>query len=113
MAKKIKSQAKPKRQTIPKEKSQKLLSKVPEEYIFWCYGGATFRDMKELAEGLVAMSDDVFAYHVNSEKNDFCNWVRDVVQDDELASDLARATNRLQAAEYVTSRMALLTGSLE
>ena len=31
MAKKFKSRAKSKRQTIPKEKSQKLISKVPED----------------------------------------------------------------------------------
>ena len=68
--------------------------------------------MKELAEGLVAMSDDVFAYHVNSEKNDFCNWVRDVIQDDELASDLARANSRLQAAECVTTRLTILTSEI-
>jgi hypothetical protein len=113
MAKKVKSQAKPKRQTIPKERVQKIMAKVPEEYIFWCYGGTTFRDMKELADGLSGMSDDVFAYHVNSEKNDFCNWVRDVIEDDELAMELSAAITRLQAVECVTSRLALLSGSLD
>ncbi|MBN1367088.1 MAG: hypothetical protein JW967_04105 [Dehalococcoidales bacterium] len=108
MVKKIKSQVKPKRQTIPKERSQKLLAKVPEEHIFWCYGGTTFRDLKEMAEGLVAMSDDVFAYHVNSEKNDFYNWVRDVIEDNELANALLRAASRLQAAECVATRITLL-----
>ena len=111
MAKKVKSQAKPKRQTIPKERAQKFLAKVPEEHIFWCYDGTTFRDMKELAEGLAAISDDVFAHHVNSEKNDFCNWVRDVIEDDELASELVAATTKLQEVGCVTSRVAFLSGS--
>ena len=110
MDKKVKSQAKPKRQTIPKEQSQKYLAKVPDEYIFWCYGGTTFRDLKEMAEGLVTMSDDVFAYHVNSEKNDFYNWVRDVIEDIELANALLRAAGRLQAAECVAKRINLLAG---
>ena len=113
MAKKVKSQAKPKRQTIPKERSQKILAKVPEEYIFRCYGGMTFRDLKELAAGLATMSDDVFDHHVNQEKNDFYNWVRDVIEDIELANALLRAASRVQAVECVTSRLALLTSSFE
>jgi H+-transporting ATPase len=66
-----------------------------------------------LAKGLVAISDDTFAYHVNSERNDFCNWVRDVIGDKKLASELATATNRTQAAGYVTDRLAALTGKVK
>ena len=50
------------------EQSGKLLAKVPEESIFRCHDGRTFRNVEDLAEGLAAMSDDTFAYHVNSEK---------------------------------------------
>ena len=100
---------KEKSQEQPEEQTDKLLAKVPEESIFRCHDGRTFRDMKDLAEGLAAMSDDTFAYHVNSEKNDFSKWVRDVIRDEKLASDLAKATNRTQAARYVTARLAVLT----
>jgi H+-transporting ATPase len=92
------------------EQTDKLLVKVPEESVFRCHDGRTFRDMEELAEGLGAISDDTFAYHVNSEKNDFSKWVRDVIRDEKLAGDLATATNRIQAAKYVTARLAVLTG---
>jgi hypothetical protein len=110
MAKKVKLQAKQKEQAQPKEQADKFLAKVPEGYVFRCHDGRTFRDMKDLAEGLVAISDDIFAHHVNSEKNDFNNWVRDVIGDKQLANDLTRATSRLQAAEYVAARITLLTG---
>ena len=82
----------------------------PEEAIFRCHDGRTFRDMKELAEGLAAMSDDTFAYHVNSERNDFSKWVRDVIRDEKLADDLAKAKNRTQAAKYVNPRLAVVNG---
>jgi hypothetical protein len=120
MAKKARPRATPKKQTaakaqakkptVPKERAAKLLAKVPEENIFWCYGGATFRDLGELAQGLAAMSDEVFGHHVNAEKNDFCNWIRDVIADAELAGELAAATTRLQAADCVSARVALLLG---
>ncbi len=102
MAKKVKPQAK------AKAPAEKFLVKVPEEYVFWGRDGTVFRDMKELAEGLAAMSDDVFAHHVNAEKNDFSNWVRDVIKDEKLASDLALATSKPQAAGYVAARLAFL-----
>jgi hypothetical protein len=102
MAKKVKIEAKEKRQL------DKLLVKVPSADVFYCHDGSVFADLRELAEGLEAMSDETFAYHSNLEKQDFSNWVRDIVGDEELANDLAKATNRLQAAEYLVARIALL-----
>jgi hypothetical protein len=110
MTKKVKPQAKEKEQAQTKEQVNKALAKVPEGYVFWCHDGSIFADINELAEGLAAMSDETFAYHSNLEKQDFSNWVRDVIRDEQLANDLARATSRLQAVEYVTARITLLTG---
>jgi len=112
MAKKVKSQAKRKEQAQLKEQAEKFLFKVPEEYVFWCHDGTIFRDMKDLAESLAAMSDDVFAHHVNSEKNDFCKWVRDVIKDEKLANDLVIVTNRTQTAECVAARLTILTSEV-
>ena len=106
MAKKVKPQAKAKKQP-EKKQPDKLLVKVPAEYVFWCHDGCTFADLKELADGLQAMSDETFAYHSNREKQDFANWVRDIIEDAWLAEELARASNRLQAAMYVSARITL------
>jgi len=104
MSKNIKLQVKEKKQP------EKLVVKAPVEYVFWCHDGSVFTDLRELAEGLTAMSDETFAYHSNPEKQDFSNWVRDVIGEEQLANDLARAISRLQAARYVTARTALFTG---
>jgi hypothetical protein len=112
MAKKVKPQLKTKEQTQLKKQAQKFLAKVPEEHIFWCHDGSVFRDMKELADGLAAMSDDIFAHHLNSEKNDFSNWVRDVIGDKQLANDLALVTSRVQTTECVATRLTILTSKV-
>ena len=95
-----------------KENAQRLLSKVPEEKIFWCQDGRVFTDMKELAEALTTMTDEFFSYHSNVEKKDFINWVRDVIGDEKLAKDLEQATSRTQAAEQVSSRVDVLNRQL-
>jgi hypothetical protein len=103
MARKVKTKAKGKKQP------EKLLVKVPAQYVFYCHDGSIFADLRELAGGLKAMSDETFGHHSNLQKQDFSNWVRDVIGDEELADDLAKASNRLQAAEYVVARIALPT----
>ncbi|MBI4267398.1 MAG: hypothetical protein HY662_01270 [Chloroflexi bacterium] len=106
MARKVKSQAKAKQQ---KEEAMKLIAHVPEEYVFRCNNGDVYSDMEELAEGLRSMTDEVFAYHANDTKNDFVNWVRDIIRDEELAINLAEATSREQADECICDRVAVLT----
>jgi hypothetical protein len=112
MAKHMKTQVKTKRQANkqPEKHAEKLLITAPEEYVFWCHDGTIFRDMQELADGLAAMTDEVFAYHVTSEKNDFARWVRDIIKDEQLAHDLATATRRPQAVECVIARLSSFIG---
>ena len=104
MVKKARTQAKARKQP------DKRLEKVPPDNVFWCNDGKIFTDIFELAEGLAAMSDETFAYHCNPEKQDFCNWVRDVIGDELPADYLASATDRLKAGDYVTARITLLKG---
>ena len=93
-----------------KKPQEKPAVKAPAECVFWCHDGRIFTDLKELAEGLEAMSDETFAYHCNLERQDFSNWVRDIIEDEWLAEELARATNRLEAAIYVSARITLPYG---
>lgn len=58
------------------------------------------------------MSDQTFAYHCNTEKKDFSNWVRDVIGDDVLAKRLALAANKVEAANAVASRIAVMNKRL-
>jgi hypothetical protein len=103
MAKKVKTKAKtPAKARKPQNK---LKEKVPTEYVFWCHDGSVFTDVSELAAGLMNMTDEIFAYHCNPEKQDFSNWIRDVIGDEILADELARAADRLQAADCVSIRL--------
>jgi len=86
-----------------------LLADVPKEYAFRCHDGLILQSMKQLGSALNSMTDETYVFHANTKKNDFSNWVRDIIKDGILANDLQKATNRAQAAKLVTNRMAILS----
>ena len=61
--------------------------------------------MRELAEALASMTEETFAYHLNAEKKDFSNWVRDIIGDKKLAEELESALDRNQAASMAAGRI--------
>jgi hypothetical protein len=97
--------------TPVKAKSQKAkyLAKVPEAYVFLCHDGQIFRDLNDLVNGFEAMSDEIFAYHCNEDKNDFACWITDIIGDNELAAKLKDTRTKSQAKEETRQRYYELT----
>jgi hypothetical protein len=50
--------------------------------------GKTVHDLEQLPMVIKYSDDEVFYSHVTNEKNDFANWIRDVIGDGELADRL-------------------------
>lgn len=50
--------------------------------------GTTATNLSELLDSLKRIDDAVFRHHVNEQKNDFSNWIRDVLKENELAEDI-------------------------
>ena len=99
--------------TLMNQDAKKWLADVPEEHIFWCCDGRTMRSMQELAEALNTMTEEVFSYHANQERNDFGTWVGEIIRDGALAADLRQAFSRSAAAVIVTQRVTALSDSLK
>ncbi len=95
-----------------KEEAEKFLANVPEEQVFWCNDGRILRSMVELKQALESMSDETFAYHANTDKNDFAKWVTEVIGDERLARDLQKSPTRSRVARQVASRISILTKRL-
>ncbi len=72
----------------------KKIGEAPHDKRFVLRDGRVLKDLVELAHALEHMSDDVFNHHVNSSKNDFRNWVRDVFSQKGLAAELEKAKTR-------------------
>jgi hypothetical protein len=97
---------------VEKRVAVKLLANVPEEYVFFCADGQIFRNMAGLGDSLNSMSNETFSYHFNCDKHDFSNWVKDVIGDEELATDLAEPITRIEAVIMVNSRVEALKAKL-
>jgi hypothetical protein len=68
--------------------------KALKEQCFWFHDGSVADDIISLCDVLNGIPNDVFAYHVNSGKNDIVNWVRDVLLDHDLALELENYKSR-------------------
>ncbi len=90
------------------QKTHKFLVDVPAEQSFRSHDGQVLKSMKELFDSFSIMTDETYSYHCNQEKNDFSNWVREIIGDVKLARDLEGATSRSLAAWEVATRMAYL-----
>ena len=91
-----------------KEVYRSRLSNVPGEKTFRCNDGRDFRNLEELSVALSDMTEQSFSHHVTEQRNDFSNWVRDVIGDSTLAKNLTKATDRAQLSQIVEDRVAWL-----
>ena len=93
---------------ISKEEANRRLGDVPDEKRFWCQDGKVVKNLKELGEALDGMGDETFHHHSGGGRNDFSNWIRDVVGDNKLANDLSKAKSRIRAGNAVAQRISFL-----
>ncbi len=93
---------------IAKHDASKILADVASDQRFFSQDGSTYKNLAELAECLGHMSPEVFSYHVNDTKNDFSNWIRDVLGDVTLANELSAVTTLNETARMTSQRVAWL-----
>ncbi len=61
---------------------------------FTTKNGLIINTVEELFEKLDTIDEDIFAEHVNGEKNDFASWVEFVVGDKFLSAAMRQATTK-------------------
>lgn len=89
---------------LPEDVNLILMDVTPNQH-FNLHMGASVRNLQGLAEALEIMDDTTFKHHVTKDKNDFSNWVNNVICDTELSKDLFKAKSRKKAFEAVSQRV--------
>lgn len=69
----------------------RVLVCAPSEHCFWTNDGRILQDLAQLRDVLADMDLDIYGHHVNKEKNDFADWVEDILQDRDCALELRKA----------------------
>jgi transcriptional regulator with XRE-family HTH domain len=105
LSKTNKKRGEPMAKKINKEGTQRYLSNVPSDKVFWVNNGPTLNNLEELAQFLKTAEENQFAYHVNSEKNDFANWVGDVIGDMVLKESISKAKTKTSMFKKVLARI--------
>ena len=93
---------------VPKDSARLWLSDAPPDKVFRCRDGRELKNLQELSVALRTMSTDTFDHHVTAEKNDFANWVKDVIGDEALADDLRQAGDRTTVTRRLEDRLGQL-----
>lgn len=68
--------------------------------------GIIIHNVEELRERFLNVPSQHYNHHVNKEKNDFSNWIRDVYGDKKLAKLILKAKTPLEAAKSIRKRLA-------
>ncbi len=80
--------------------------KIPRDKYFILPDGSQLTDLYDLAVCLENIDDQVLRHHVNEEKNDFANWVRDVFKKEDLADALMQAKDKNELHVAVLKHLA-------
>ena len=74
---------------------------VPEQFKFFVCRGDRIDNIYDLVNCIEHLSPEQFHTHVNNEKNDFANWIRNVLQNGNLANDLSIDENIVDRQHYL------------
>jgi len=88
------------------------LRDVPQDKAFWFRDGRTASNLAELASALREIREETFEHHVLGDRNDFSNWVKDVIGDVTLANQLQKAATQASAARRLEMRLDWLKARL-
>ncbi len=72
----------------------------PRKY-FWLENGVVIKSLLQLSDALKTMDDELFRKHVNSEKNDIADWIKNKLRIEELGRKLEKTTKKEQMIEIL------------
>ncbi len=88
-----------------KNDAAKALMDVNPEHYFWVCDGNVLRNIRDLQGYFPKMKKPVFDHHVNCERNDFANWISDIILDTKLAKDISKVKEKKTLARKIKERV--------
>lgn len=88
--------------------TKKIKHKLPDvakEHNFFVHDGQILKNLHELPTALRKMNKETFAHHVNNEKNDFANWILDVIGQKKLAQKIDKLKSRTAISKAIQIKL--------
>jgi hypothetical protein len=80
---------------------KKLSDITRRENCFFTRDGHVLKTVKDMLDYLMECDELNYSYHVNAQKNDFANWVSDVLLAPELGKNLMVSKNLIEARDAI------------
>lgn len=87
------------------KKAIKILSDVHPDFSFKLVKGGELKNLEEMLGSLKNMDHETFSHHVTSDRNDFANWIKDVVKDGELSIVVEHCYDKLEMERIIRNRI--------
>jgi len=98
---------------VTKEEAKRFLCDAAPEQCFWVNNGPILKNLAELTDFIPGINVGAFRHHVNNDKNDFSNWIRDIIGDTKLANELLSSKNKESAVKKLRNRLNTLKKKAE
>jgi ElaB/YqjD/DUF883 family membrane-anchored ribosome-binding protein len=82
-----------------------VMSNCEPEHQFITKKGDTIKNITELAQKIKQMDEETYIHHANEQRNDFSNWIKDVLKDEELANEIKRSKNKQETANRIDDKI--------
>ncbi|MDA3856605.1 MAG: hypothetical protein PF569_10205 [Candidatus Woesearchaeota archaeon] len=69
---------------------------MAENKTFYLENGKTFNNLKGFAKNLKDMTHETLKHHVNEAKNDFANWVKYSMKEDDLSIKIGKKIDKIE-----------------
>lgn len=87
----------------------KIFADVKQEFYFNLADGRQLKNLMELSAALEDMDEATFRHHVNEARNDFANWVKDTMNEAELADKFiakyTKAEHHIELLKHLIKRL--------
>lgn len=82
-----------------------ILKDVPSHHYFLARNGVTIKNLQELKTAIEQMDDASFKHHVNEEKNDFSEWIKNIIKDEKLAKNILSTFSKEKMMQIIEKRI--------
>lgn len=84
---------------------QNFKESVPKDKSFYFCNGKSARSLVEFLNILESLTTEEFKHHVNKERHDFANWIRNAVGNKKIADHIEKTENKEKMVKKLKNKL--------